>query len=595
MNTDKDTIRRDRNALVQSLTQAGAVFKGNGCTCPFHDDRHPSMGLYADDDGIWRAKCQAASCGFLGDVYDVQAKVEGTTPEELLREQKRDATQPRKLQPRRFESGDELDASMSNVRMKYTYTDPETGHADLIVYRIEDGGRKRFLQAHQNGRGFVLSAPPKPWPIYNRKRVGMADEVVVVEGEKCVHALHDIGIVATTSPAGAGKAEHADWSPLAGKTAYLWPDCDEPDPKTGKRSGIEHMRQVADMLDKLDPPCRVLWVDVDELGLGPKDDVVDFVASMADEDTESKRLAVESVLSCAMPLGAASEVGQLVEDIISGKRRAIEWPWETLSALTRALLPGTVTILVGDPGCSKSFGLLQAAAYWHDQGIPVAIFELEEDRKYHLFRAMAQRVAEPNLFDDGWVVRNADLVREHFNASRGFLDSFGRCIYEAPDKQVTLDELAEWVADRAREGKRIICIDPITAAQATEKPWVADLKFLIQAKTTVRDYGASLIIVTHPKLGQKKDITLDHLAGSAAYGRFVQTAIAIQTHEPPACESIRIPGFNGRRVGAERTFNRSIHIRKARNGPGGGARLAFDFDSRLTFQEHGVVMEDIEQ
>ena len=45
---------------------------------------------------------------------------------------------------------------------------------------------------------------------------------LTVEGEKVVHALHDYSVVATTSPCGAGKAKHPDWTPLAGKNVILY-------------------------------------------------------------------------------------------------------------------------------------------------------------------------------------------------------------------------------------------------------------------------------------------------------------------------------------------------------------------------------------
>ena len=68
---------------------------------------------------------------------------------------------------------------------------------------------------------------------------------MVVEGEKCGDVLLELGIAATTSPCGAGKAEYADWTPLAGKKVILWSDNDP--------TGRNHMKQVAEQLQRLDP------------------------------------------------------------------------------------------------------------------------------------------------------------------------------------------------------------------------------------------------------------------------------------------------------------------------------------------------------
>jgi hypothetical protein len=156
----------------------------------------------------------------------------------------------------------------------------------------------------------VKEAPPKPWPLYNRTRVAASDTIVVVEGEKCVHALADIGIVATTAPGGAGKAPHADWTPLAEKTVYLWPDADPVNPPkhphAGKRTGIEHMKDVAQQLQALEPPPLVLWLDVDQLGLPPKGDVVEYLDTYGGDTAETKRNAITCALQLAEPMGASA-------------------------------------------------------------------------------------------------------------------------------------------------------------------------------------------------------------------------------------------------------------------------------------------------
>ena len=85
--------------------------------------------------------------------------------------------------------------------------------------------------------------------------------------------------------------------------------------------------------------------------------------------------------------------------------------------------------------------------------------------------------------------------------------------------------MGEWVEDRVSEGCGLICIDPITAVEANAKPWVADLKFLIRAKTAVRRTGARLILVTHPKKGRKGAIGMEELAGGGAYSRFSHTVL----------------------------------------------------------------------
>ena len=74
--------------------------------------------------------------------------------------------------------------------------------------------------------------------------------VYVVEGEKCVHAMESLGVVATTGPNGAGKWKpyFGDW--LKGAEVVIVVDNDEP--------GREHARIVRENLRDRKVPHRVM-------------------------------------------------------------------------------------------------------------------------------------------------------------------------------------------------------------------------------------------------------------------------------------------------------------------------------------------------
>jgi len=388
-----------------------------------------------------------------------------------------------------------------------------------------------------------------------------------------------VGVVATTSPAGAGKAEFADWSLLAGKLIYLWPDNDI--------AGINHMKEVARLIERLKPSPEIYFIEPSDLSLPEKADVVDWLKTQQGRPKMMIQGALVKIFDKAKPVGASRDVQSLIEDTISGRRKAIEWPWRTLSAFTNALLPGTVTLLCGDPGSTKSFFLLEAMAYWYEQGISVAVYELEEDRGYHLYRTLAQRQEKGDMFNPEWVKNNPEFSLTAFSRHKEFLNGFGRCIYQAPDKQVTLKTLTEWVSRRGEEGCRIIAVDPVTAAASEDRPWVADSQFLIAAKAVVRKHGASLLLVTHPKKGRKKAIGLDELAGGAAYQRFAQTIIWLERFKKP--KSVTIAGEP--RFTCE--INRCLRLIKTRNGEGHGLRLGYIFHGEsLRFAEQGAIVED---
>ena len=191
------TMRCDRALLQGELEAAGVVFKGKVCRCPFHDDRHASAGIY-EKDGAWHFKCQ--TCGVGGDIFDVRAALNKSTVENELGLETMRRAQPHKAAPPRptYPSLDAIVAKYRNVEAVYKYSDPATGRVELAAIRYMGPEGKRFVQASPAPGGAWWEKGLDRNPIYNRGRVSATDTVVVVEGEKCVHALHEVQVVATT-------------------------------------------------------------------------------------------------------------------------------------------------------------------------------------------------------------------------------------------------------------------------------------------------------------------------------------------------------------------------------------------------------------
>ncbi|WP_068379674.1 toprim domain-containing protein [Rhodococcus sp. EPR-157] len=87
---------------------------------------------------------------------------------------------------------------------------------------------------------FRQSGNTKGNSLFRADRLADATVVYVVEGEKDVHAAESIGLVATCSAMGAGKAHRADLSPLRNKTVVIVADRD--------KAGRAHAEQVAELL-----------------------------------------------------------------------------------------------------------------------------------------------------------------------------------------------------------------------------------------------------------------------------------------------------------------------------------------------------------
>lgn len=174
--------------------------------CPAHDDRDPSLSLTWIEDQVL-VYCHAGC-----HTEDVLAALDLTMPD--LFDEPRGAS--------------------------YRYDDGR------IVHRTPD---KRFRQSgHTTGTGQLYRLAEVKQAIAN------GTTIYIVEGEKDVHALEAIGVVATCSPMGAGKWHKADPSPLHGANIVVVADKDEPGEKhandvfnslTGKAQSIRIVRAKA--------------------------------------------------------------------------------------------------------------------------------------------------------------------------------------------------------------------------------------------------------------------------------------------------------------------------------------------------------------
>lgn len=582
MITQVETLRASRESLERELIEAGSRIKGNSCVCPFHEDRHPSASIYCGEDGAWRMKCHTPTCGFCGDIFDVRGRVQGRPVEDLLRETsalERDAEAPAKAPKRIFKTVDEIVQSVSRlgpIEAHYDYANPESGEVEIVQIRYRDEGKKSFLVHHRIPGGFVLGAPPKPWPIYNRKRVIVSPVVVVVEGEKCVHALHSIGIIATTSLSGSGNADKADWKSLAGKIVYLWPDKDA--------AGLKYMQTVAKMLEQLDPKPTVYQFDLQNVELPDHGDAADLI----ERDKPSSESIWHLLQDGSERIG--DDLAKRLDDIKSGRYRNLAWPWPRLTWAAKALFPGMVTVVCGEPSASKSFFTLQAFQWWHAHGTKVALFELEDDKQHQLHRLLAIMAGDWSLLDDEECRKNPRRVDECYEKHRAAIESFSPHLYAEPVGQMDYARLLKWVEEKAEAGCEIIGIDPITAVYTGESRQIEDHRFIADVSQIMRDHRSRLILITHPRAGGSKPRGAncqDDLAGGRAFSRHTQTVLWLYRHEPAKNFSVR-----GELGVASIKCNRSLTVAKARNGPGGGQRIGFILNHEVKFAEQGLVVKE---
>jgi hypothetical protein len=296
------------------------------------------------------------------------------------------------------------------------------------------------------------------------------------------------------------------------------------------------------------------------------------------------RTHLEAILGRRLPLCPVESLRERVEQIAAGQYVSISLPWPQLTRLALPLLPGSLTILGGGVGSSKSFMLLQAMLSWLEAGVDAAALALEGDVTFHLHRALAQLAGVSAVTEPEWVAAHADQMRE-------LLDRHERTLARLADHWViarsqnidTQDHTSAWVEQQARAGRRIICIDPVTALIRIGRPWEADSRFIKTLKKIAETYGVTILLVTHPAKGVT-DPTRENLSGGAAYERFCDTLLVLQAHDPRKSKALTPCGTT------EIEHNRTLRIEKARHGSGTGLRLAMRFSGEtLLMAEQGII------
>ena len=230
------------------------------------------------------------------------------------------------------------------------------GDHGVLVYQVVRtdfaDGKKTFRQQRPDGQGGWVSSIKGIERIpYNLPEILHRKErwVWVVEGEKCVERLRDLGIVATTNNGGSGNwgDEHSKW--LADRQVIVAPDNDE--------AGRKHGAKVVNSLLPVAKEVRLL--DLSDQ-LPEKGDIVDWL------DSGKTRQQLASLVKGAPAIAEAlQDPGEIEQEQIE------TFPTMDLGQLmsmppVKFLVDGLFTryglsVMYGPPGCGKTFLALDIA------------------------------------------------------------------------------------------------------------------------------------------------------------------------------------------------------------------------------------------
>jgi len=281
------------NTVLSQVSKYKQVKDYYMAICPAHDDHNPSLKVSQADDGKVLLKCYAG-CDTESVVRAMGLKMNDLfTKSSSMSSKALSSPRPRTAGKNASVAADKRsghrnsgDSDLEGMLVKaiYEYVD-ELGKPLFTVLRYEDPKgikKKTFRQEPAAGykqRNKLTKKRPMddvPRVLYRLPRVLRTIEralpVIVVEGEKDVHSLEHIGLVATCNSGGAGKWLSEYNSALQGGNILIIADNDDP--------GRLHAEMVARNLSGIAGRIRVLQLpDLKEHG-----DVTDWITAGGTKD-----------------------------------------------------------------------------------------------------------------------------------------------------------------------------------------------------------------------------------------------------------------------------------------------------------------------
>lgn len=388
-----------------------------------------------------------------------------------------------------------------------------TYHADsgevagyVARYDGEKGKKQVKPFAAAEPSGWACKGMPEPRPLYRLPQIATADVVHVHEGEKCAEAVAQIGMEATTWVGGANAIGQSDWSVLAGKVVFLWPDNDDP----GRRVMGDLEQLLTDQYG-----CRVIVVEI--AGLPVKGDVFDWMEMQGDAaEPETLREQLEEIAAEADPR----------PKILSGIELLDSFPKLRRIVIEGLLREGEICNLIAKSKVGKSWSTYQLALsvamgwQWLNRFDCVKGRVLIIDNELHR-ETLSYRIKT--------VADAMQVTRRQWGKQLDFLSLRGRLC--------DIRQLGSLLEDQT--GYQLIVLDALyrTLPEGTSENDNAEMAAVYNLVDVVAEKTrAAMVLVHHATKGAQgeKDVT-DVGSGAGSQARAADTHLILRPHEEDDC------------------------------------------------------------
>ena len=492
----------------------GGKKSGIGYTAPCvaHDDANPSMSIADGKNGGIVVKCHA-----------------GCDQRELMH-----VLMARDLWPAPPEK---KTGATKQIVASYDYTDADY----KLVFQVVRYAPKDFRQRRPDEKGGWIwsmgDVERVPYRLPDVKDAIAAGETVFVcEGEKDCDNLANIGITATTSPAGAGKWPSYFAKHFVGAKVAVLPDNDQP--------GRQHARQVADAIRKDVSDVLILELP----GLPPKGDVSDWLTAGGTRE-ELLRLAEVAPKVATTPedvqpktqdtfgTGGHLRAGEVILQPLSEiEAKPISWLWPGRIAR------GKPTMIAGHPGLGKSQTTASLAAIVTTGGQwpvdrttceigNVIILSAEDD---------PADTIRPRLEAAGADITRVHIIKSVFDN----YDSAGDEVHRSFNLKIDTRRLEEAIAETGDVA--LVVIDPVSAYLGNgDSHNNSEMRGLLAPLSEMASrQNVAIVLVSHLNKGGVATEALMRVTGSLAFVAAARAAFIVAKDPQDEARRLFIPAKN---------------------------------------------------
>lgn len=564
--------------IVKNLHNVKKSRGGYTCKCPSHDDKMNSLSLSEKDDRIL-VKC-FAGCS----IQDILDKMGLSIKDLFIGDEEKImmsvATAPKLEEVKKFSSIEEIIDSFKTLDDYYIYNE-QGGSPSLVQVRYMIGESKSFATYHKENGYWVSGKGEKLSPLYNIDNVTKANSILIVEGEKLVKILEKYGITATTSIGGSSNAINTDWSPLKNKkSVVIWRDNDAP--------GIKYQEDVCNILYDMGVNVRV--VNVDSIGLNPKDDIEQFIEMQDGDIAEVRQKIINQIPKKDDEIKPTTHLKSHLAKVYNGEINNLEIPgFPMLTEAGQFFIPGSISLIYSKPGSGKSLLTQNIFDEWSITGeVRVKRLLLESSINMYLLRCLSKL---SNRFD----VLKYDFHENNQNESKQLIGEFSDYLDVCGSTMTTSDSqfgkkitdwteesVIKWIRNNIKDND-VLLIDPISRILGTGKSPVWEVTNRITAEVESllsQNPHARIVFIHHPSSD-------DTVSGGAGWERFSHNVVEIvKLEEPDLFEIVTSDGDV-----MEMDIDRYIRIKKCRSGEGLHWKIAIKMsDKGLYFEEVGKIL-----